>query len=214
MQPSTSPLMQVGQNYITDKRETVVNLPNGTSTTARWYQFKIPVSQPTNTIGSISDFRSIRFMRMFMTGFSEPITVRFGALDLVRGEWRRYVNSFQQADADPDDDDTNFDVLSVNIQENASRLPIPYVLPPDVVREQTNANNQVINQNEQSLSLRVSGQGLEVGDARAVFKNVNVDMRQFNKLKMFLHAEALPAPTDPTPLQDNQMVGFIRFGNG
>lgn len=213
MQPSTSPLMQVGQNYITDKRETVVNLPNGTSTTARWYQFKIPVSQPTNTIGSISDFRSIRFMRMFMTGFSEPITVRFGALDLVRGEWRRYVNSFQQADADPDDDDTNFDVLSVNIQENASRLPIPYVLPPDVVREQTNANNQVINQNEQSLSLRVSGQGLEVGDARAVFKNVNVDMRQFNKLKMFLHAEALPAPTDPTPLQDNQMVGFIRFGN-
>jgi len=213
MQPSTSPLMQVGQNFITDKRETPVTLPNGTTTTARWYQFKIPVTQPTNVIGSISDFRSIRFMRMFMTGFSEPITVRFGALDLVRGEWRRYLNSFQQADADPDDDNTNFDVLSVNIQENASRLPIPYVTPPGVVREQVQQNNQVINQNEQSLSLRASGQGLEVGDSRAVFKNVNVDMRQFNKLKMFLHAEALPAPTDPTPLQDNQMVAFIRFGN-
>ncbi len=206
------PNMTVGQNYITDVRETQIpNLPNGSTTSARWYQFKIPVTQPTSTIGSISDFRSIRFMRMFMTGFSEPVTLRFGALDLVRGEWRRYENSFQPTDSDPDDDDTNFDVLAVNIQENAQRLPIPYVLPPGVVREEANNNNQVISQNEQSLSLRAAGEGLEIGDSRAVFKNVQVDMRQFNKLKMFLHAEALP--TDTSPLQDNQMIAFIRFGN-
>ena len=30
---------------------------------------------------------------------------------------------------------------------------------------------------------------------------------------MFLHAEALPAPTDTAPLLDNQMSAFIRFGN-
>ncbi|MBF6641161.1 cell surface protein SprA [Flavobacterium sp. J49] len=206
------PNMVVGQNYITDVRETEIpDLPNGTTTNARWYQFKIPVSQPTTTVGSISDFRSIRFMRMFMTGFTEPVTLRFGALDLVRGEWRRYDQSFQPTDSDPTDDDTNFDVLAVNIQENAQRLPIPYVLPPGVVREEVNNNNQVISQNEQSLSLRASGDGLEVGDSRAVFKNVQIDMRQFNKLKMFLHAEALP--TDASPLQDDQMVAFVRFGN-
>jgi cell surface protein SprA len=204
--------MQVGQNFITDIRETQVpDLPNGTTTSARWLQFKIPVAQPTTTVGSISDFRSIRFMRMFMTGFTEPVTLRFGALDLVRGEWRRYEQTFQPGD-DPANDDTNFDVLAVNIQENAQRLPIPYVTPPGVVREELpNGGQQVISQNEQSLSLRVSGDGLEVGDSRAVFKNVNVDMRQFNKLKMFLHAEALP--TDTSPLLDNQMVAFIRFGN-
>ena len=208
------PNMQVGQNFITDVRETLIpDLPNSSSTRARWYQFKIPVTQPTTTVGSISDFRSIRFMRMFMTGFTEPITLRFGALDLVRGEWRRYDQSFQPTDNDPNDDNTNFDVLAVNLQENASRLPIPYVLPPGVIREEVGNGNQVISQNEQSLSLRASGNGLEVGDSRAVFKNVNVDMRQFNKLKMFLHAEALPAPTDPTPLLDNQMTAFIRFGN-
>jgi cell surface protein SprA len=208
------PNMRVGSNYITDVRETVVdNLPNGTSIPVRWFQMKIPVKDFQNKVGAISDFRSIRFMRMFMTGFTEPITLRFGALDLVRGEWRRYENSFQVTDANPDDDDTNFDVLSVNIQENASRLPIPYVTPPGVVREQVANGNNVINQNEQSLALRVSGGGLEVGDSRGVFKNVNIDMRQFNKLKMFLHAEALPSPTDPTPLQDDQMVAFIRFGN-
>ena len=212
--------MSVGQNFINDVVVTdVTNAPNGVPTQARWIQFKIPVTTPLKTtVGSISDFRSIRFMRMFMTGFNKPITVRFGALDLVRGEWRRYENSFQTTDTNPADDNTNFDVLSVNIQENSQRVPIHYVTPPGVVREVLPNGQQVINQNEQSLSLRVSGTplgtgGLEVGDSRAVFKNIEVDMRQYSKLKMFLHAEALPSPTDPTPLQDNQMSGFIRFGN-
>ncbi|MDN3676107.1 cell surface protein SprA [Flavobacterium paronense] len=213
------PDMVVGSNFITDIVPTTLqnsDIPNGRGTEARWIQFKIPVSQPTNVVGSISDFRSIRFMRMFMTGFTTPITVRFGALDLVRGEWRRYDNSFQTTDTDPTDDNTNFDVLAVNIQENSQRVPIPYVTPPGVVREKLSTGNQVINQNEQSLSLRVNGTpagtgGLEVGDSRAVFKNIDVDMRQYSKLKMFLHAEALPS--DASPLLDNQMKAFLRFGN-
>ena len=208
------PNMTVGTNYVTDVKITNnIDVPNGMPTSSRWIQFKIPVAEPENTIGNISDFRSIRFMRMFMTGFSTQITTRFGALELVRGEWRRYTNTLDPGDTNVEDDNTNFEVLGVNIQENATRLPIPYVTPPGVVREQLSNNNTVINQNEQSLALRVSGGGLQVGDSRAVFKNLSVDMRQFNKLKMFLHAEALPSPTDPTPLLDNQMIAFIRFGN-
>ena len=208
--------MTIGvDRYVTDIRETdAANLPAGANATrARWIQFKIPVSQPENTIGGISDFRSIGYMRMFMTGFNDNLTVRFGALDLVRGEWRRYVNTLDVSDTNPSDDNTELDVLTVNIQENGNRSPIRYVSPPGVVREQLYNNNSVINQNEQALAMRVGGAGLEPGDSRAVFKNVSVDMRQFNKLKMFLHAEALPAPSDPTPLQNDQMVGFIRFGN-
>lgn len=204
------PNMSVGENNITDIRNTQVTLPDGSATEARWIQFKIPVSQPQNTIGGISDFRSIRFMRMFMTNFESPVTLRFGALDLVRGEWRRYDKSFEVNDPNTIDDDTKLDVLAVNIQENNERCPINYVTPPGVTREQLFNNNTVINQNEQSLSLRVSGSGLEPNDARAVFKNVSIDMRQFNKLKMFLHAESLP---NEVALRDNQMVGFIRFGN-
>ncbi|KIA87326.1 cell surface protein SprA [Flavobacterium sp. AED] len=204
------PNMSVGQNYITDIRNTQVTLPNGGTTDARWIQFKIPVSQPENTIGNISDFRSIRFMRMFMTGFNDLVTVRFGALDLVRGEWRRYTNTLDFNDTNVADDKTNLDVLAVNVQENNERCPVNYITPPGVVREQLYNNNTVINQNEQSLSLRVSGNGLEPEDSRAVFKNVSIDMRQFKKLKMFLHAESLP---NEIALRDNQMVGFIRFGN-
>lgn len=210
--PTSLAAGNVGNNYITDVRETDVELPSGATVRARWVQFKIPITNPQNTIGGISDFRSIRFMRMFMTGFEQPITVRFGSLDLVRGEWRRYNSSLEFPPDNPDDDGTNFDVLTVNLQDNGSRVPIPYVMPPGVEREQFSQNNTVIDQNEQSLALRADGpNGLRPGDSRAVFKNVSVDMRQFKKLKMFLHAEALA--TQPSSIVDDEMVGFIRFGN-
>ncbi len=216
------PNLVVGDQYVSDVRETQVSLPNGNTTQARWIQFKIPILEATaaNIEGGISDFRSIRFMRMFMSNFSDKITVRLGALDLVRGEWRRYNNTLQATD-DPTDDPTGFDVTAVNIEENGSRTPIRYVSPPGVEREQLYNNNSVINQNEQSLSLKVydkanpqSGlDGLEAGDSRAVFKNVDVDMRQYKKIKMFLHAEALPTPPETAPLASDEMIAFIRFGN-
>jgi len=205
------PGMQVGQNYVTDIREVSnVELPNGSTTTARWIQFKIPVSQPQNTIGNITDFRSIRFMRMFMTGFNDQMTVRFGALDLVRGEWRRYTGTLDANDVNPDDDGTEFDVSAVNIQENGTKCPVNYVIPPGVQREQLYNNNTIINQNEQSLALRIGGAGLQYQDARGVFKSVSVDMRQYKKLKMFLHAESLP---NESTLLDDEMIGYIRIGN-
>lgn len=214
----------VGQNYIADAREdNSVDLPNGERGKVRWILYKIPILEFTdaNKVGPISDFRSIRFMRMYMTGFKQEVTLRFGALDLVRGEWRRYNTSLDVNDIDLQDDNTGFDVVALNIQENGNRTPINYVTPPGVVREQLYNNNTVINQNEQSLALRVykkdpalSGLGgLETADSRAVFKNVNVDMRQFKKLRMFLHAEAIEGNANPDRLEDDEMVAFIRFGN-
>ncbi|HSD13450.1 MAG TPA: cell surface protein SprA [Flavobacterium sp.] len=208
----------IGQNYVVDTRvNDAVPITNGT-TKVRWVLYKVPILEATtaNTVGSISDFRSIRFMRMFLTEFPEELTLRFGSLDLVRGEWRRYLSSMDNNDPDVTDDNTGFDVTSLNIQENGDRNPIPYVMPPGVEREQLNNNNSIIDQNEQSLSLRVYSKdgsptgGLEDKDARSVFKNVSVDMRQFKKLRMFLHAESLETSSD---LQNDEMVAFIRFGN-
>ena len=224
MQQYPEGAVPVGQNYIADFREiNNVELPNGESGKARWILYKIPILEFTdaNKVGPISDFRSIRFMRMYMAGFKDEVTLRFGALDLVRGEWRRYTNSLDINDPNLDDDNTGFDVVALNIQENGNRSPINYVTPPGVVREQLYNNNTVINQNEQSLSLRVYKKdqtiaglgGLEINDSRAVFKNVNIDMRQFKKLRMFLHAEALEGNTDGNRLQDDELIAFIRFGN-
>jgi cell surface protein SprA len=151
----------VGENFITNIQPAQINLSNGEVRRARWIQFKIPVTQFKNVIGSISDFRSIRFMRMFMTGFQQPITVRFGSLDLVRGDWRKYDNSLQinpsepPVDTDNSDDDTDFDSLALNVQENGLREPINYVVPPGVELEELYNNNTLIPQNEQSLAIRI-----------------------------------------------------------
>lgn len=225
------PNMQEGQSYVTNIMNTTAEFsgqgPNGeTSTPARWIQFKVPITEG-NAIGGISDLRSIRFMRMYLTGFSEEVTLRFGSLDLVRSEWRRYTKSLDPFETNDEDlnDNTAFDVQTVNVQENGDRSPIKYVTPPGVQREQLYQNNTLINQNEQSLSLRISSAtggytgGLEPHDSRAVFKQVNVDMRQYKRLKMFLHAESLPMLSaeypngETSPLLDDQMVAFIRFGN-
>ena len=219
-----SPNPVVGQNYVSDVLVTTQTMPNGQNTDVKWVQYKIPILEATaaNIEGPITDFRTIRFMRMFLTGFNEEVTLRLGTLDLVRGEWRRYVNTLDALDTDVSDDDTGFDVVAVNVQENGSRSPIPYVAPPGVDREQLYNNNTVINQNEQSLSLRVYKKdpalvglgGLEENDARAVFKNVDVDMRQYKKLRMFLHAEPLQVDVaGGNDLRDDEMVAFIRLGN-
>ena len=222
------PDMKVGDLYVTDVREGQETMANGSTVPTRWVQFKIPIDVNGPKEGGISDLRSIRFMRMLMHGFTDKVTLRLGSLDLVRGEFRKFLSSLQpDVDGNNDDDSTGFDVIGVNIEENTERAPIRYVIPPGVQREQMNNNNTVVNQNEQSLSVRVYDKdnplaglkGLEGADSRGTFKNVSVDMRQYKKLKMFLHAEALASDvvnndvTVLNRLRDKKMYGFLRFGN-
>lgn len=205
------PGLTIDDQYVSDINDELqpLVLENGSSVNRRWIQFKIPLTEFTSAVGGITDFRSISFMRMYLTGFTGPAVLRLATLDLVRGDWRTYTKSLQpDVDNDPSDDATTIDVNAVNIQENENRLPIPYVLPPGVQREQLNNNNTIIRQNEQSLSLIVDN--LESEDSRGVFKNLNIDLRQYERLKMFMHAEELvdsDYTDDETPL-----VGFLRIG--
>ncbi|WP_224484080.1 T9SS outer membrane translocon Sov/SprA [Robertkochia aurantiaca] len=201
------PGIQRDDEYVTDVRLIDVETPNNDQYQVRWIQFKVPITDFDQAYGGISDIRSISYMRMFLTGFTDPVTLRFGTLDLVRGDWRNYTRSLQfEDDPDPQDDMTFVDVNTVNILENEQREPIPYVLPPGVFREQLNNNNTIVRQNEQSLSFAVCN--LEPEDSRAVFKNVNIDIRQYKRLKMFLHAEQY----NNQPLSDGELVAFVRFG--
>ncbi len=202
------PGMNTDDPNVSDVREVNVTLPNGQTTRSRWIQIKIPVFTPDNVVGSISDFRSVRFMRMYMKGFSQPTILRFATLDLIRGDWRRFLTTLDENDPNQDDDNTKFEVNAVNIQENEDRDPIPYVVPPGIDRQRLFNNNVIIRQNEQSLSTVVCG--LEPQDSRAVFKNLSLDMRQFKRLRMFVHAESIQ---DELPLQEDQMVAFVRMGN-
>ena len=194
--------------YITDVREIEAPLPNGQDIPVRWIQFKVPIFEPTQTKGGIADFRSIRFMRLFLSDFQQETVLRFGTMDLVRGDYRRYNQSLDpETPGQPVEEGTLFEVSAVNIEENENREPIPYVLPPGVNREELFNNNTNIRQNEQSLSIRTCG--LEPQDARAVYKNFQVDMRQYKNLEMFLHAESF---LNEVPLKDGQLVAFVRIG--
>ncbi len=203
--------MEVGQNYITDVMEATVRLANNEVETVRWYQFKIPLRDPNRqVIGNIQDFTSIRYMRMFFKGFEAPIITRFATLELIRGDWRTYDREL----AAPGEyvpggtDETTFDVFTVNIEENGQRDPIPYVLPPGIEREQDLGTTTMHRRNEQSLAMRVTE--LQDGDARAVYKTANLDVRQYHRLKMFAHAEKVFEEED---LQDGDLTVFIRMGS-
>jgi cell surface protein SprA len=193
--------------FVTDVKSFNTTLPNGREMPVRWLQFKIPIYEPTAARGGIGDFRSIRFMRMFLTDFEDPTVLRFGTMDLVRGDYRRYTQTLAPDRTDPATQNTSFTVASVSIEDNENRQPIPYVLPPGVEREELLNNNSRIRQNEQSLSLNVCD--LEPQDSRGVYKNFQIDMRQYKNLEMFVHAEAL---VNRAPWREGELVAFMRIG--
>jgi len=202
--------LKVGQNYITDKVTKNSDFPNGTKSSVDWYQFRIPILSWENKTGPIQDFKSIRFMRMYLTGFEDPVIMRFAKLDLVRGEWRRYQFPITQGGEDlssPEPREGILDVSAVNIEENAGKTPVNYVLPPGIDRVIDPTNPQLRQLNEQSILLKV--QNLDDGDARAVYKNIQLDIRQYRKLQMEVHAEAIE---DCNILNDDDLVAFIRVG--
>ncbi len=200
---------EIGKNYITDIVEATATFSNDEDSNVKWYQFKIPVNSYDKKIGNISDFKSIRFIRMFMHNFYDETILRFATMSLVRGEWRKYSYSFMQPGDYVVDElaETPFDVSTVNIEENSSKTPVNYILPPGVDRQQSPTNTQLQLLNEQSMLLKVID--LQDGDARAVYKNINLDVRKYLNLKMFIHAESVPGELE---LNDQDLSVFIRLG--
>ncbi|MES2828199.1 MAG: cell surface protein SprA [Bacteroidota bacterium] len=206
--------LQVGQNFVTDKIISQVKLANGQTQPVTWYQLRIPLAQYQQKVGNIQDFKSIRFIRMFMTNFADTSILRFGKIQLVRGEWRQYNVNNDPAQVIVDQsllpvgaDNSTVEVATVNIEENGRRTPIPYVVPPGIERERDFSNYRGdTRQNEQSLSVNV--RNLRDGYGRAAFKTAINDFRSYKRLEMYVHLEAL----GNTQLNDNDLNAFLRIG--
>ncbi|OSY87144.1 hypothetical protein WH52_12830 [Tenacibaculum holothuriorum] len=196
-----------GQNNIVDVKSEPITLANGETRSTTWYQFRIPVRNVTDAqkIGGITDFNSIRFIRMFMKGFKMPVVLRLGELELVRGDWRRYTNTLPTTGQPQplDSDELNkFEVGVVSVEQN----PQIYKLPPGIVREQLQGTNRIQRQNEQSVTLKVTD--LPAGESRTIYKNISVDMRRYKTLRMFLHAQN----ENNSSTQSGDMAAVIRLG--
>lgn len=193
-----------GTSFITDKVVAPVRLANGKVENVTWYQFRVPLTKFESRVGEIQDFRAIRFMRAFLTGFSDTVTLRFARLQLVRGEWRRVDPTVTPGEGTEAKSDAIFDLSTINIEENAKRTPIPYVLPPGIIQERNlqdvRGDSRV---NEQSLLLNACN--FKKDDQVMAYKISNMDFRSYKKVEMFIHAEG-------NNLQNNEMVAFVRFG--
>lgn len=188
--------MNVGENYVVAKIA---------GKNVDWYQFRIPITDYENKFGNIEDFKSIRFMRMFLTGFQDSVILRFAELRLVRNEWRKYEFDVNQGGPSVTQqyEPASFEISAVNIEENSDR----YVLPPGISRVIDPSQPQLAELNEQSMTMKVYN--LKDGEARVAYKNTELDLRQYGKMTMWVHAEPLPGET----LDTNDLTAFIRIGS-
>ena len=210
IKPTTAPEMQKGLNYIVDKKVISITPANGVQRQETWYQFRIPISNYDRKVGNIPDFKSIRFMRMFLTDFDDSVVLRFGTLTLTRNMWRSFKYKIDSTGSYSPTSSTVLDVGAVNIEENDRRVPLPYRTPKEIERVQTQSNNGVnLLLNEQAMSLRFCN--LAKNDAKGVFQTFpNRDLRQFKKLLMYLHAEAAINPANT--IKDDDLTAVIRIG--
>ena len=198
--------LRVGQNYIANAHTVSVDLANEQQEDITWYQFRIPIRSYDKKVGNIQGFNSIRFMRMFFTDFSDSVICRFGQMNLVRSDWRRYREDPKKlgpSQAVDPIDSAAFDIATVNIEENGQRRPIPYVLPPGIQREVRFNTSQLLQQNEQSLTLEFKK--LEDNSSRAAIKRTSYNVRRYKNLEMYAHAEG-------QALRDGDVWLFVRLG--
>ncbi|MBR5577011.1 MAG: cell surface protein SprA, partial [Bacteroidaceae bacterium] len=210
--PITPENLRPGGKYVSDTRTATVTLRNGEIENIDWYLIRIPLQDSDReSIGGISDFSNIRFMRMFMTNFTDEVILRFGTFDLVHGDWRTYENTLYAGNV-ASSANTDFTITAVNIEENNDRVPVNYVVPPGISRVTDAASGTLMESNEQALALTVKNLG--PNDARAVYKSVKYDMRKYKHLQLFAHANQLEASDpDMTPLQNGQVSVFLRLGS-
>jgi cell surface protein SprA len=206
---------QIGTNsrYVTDSKQVNVTLADGSKSIENWYLFRVPVRSPfAKSINGIRDYKSIRFLRMYLTGFEDSITLRFAKLDLVRNQWRQFAYQIDSTDdykLIPQSNPTTVNTIAVSLEENGSRTPVNYLVPPGIERVQLLSNNGVnLLQNEQALSVQLS-RLQKNSTPRGVFKTMNIDIRRYGNLSMFLHAENKRFPNS---VEKGLVTAILRIG--
>ncbi|HEY0740377.1 MAG TPA: cell surface protein SprA [Chryseosolibacter sp.] len=202
------PGLEIGQEYIVDKIRTNDNVAGEN---IDWFLFRIPVRDFEAKFGNISGFKSIKYIRTILTGFEQPVVLRMANFRMIGSRWRRYQADLRGDGVAPaiEENYNDFTVSVVNLEENGAYDPnnpaptSPYRIPPGVRRDRDNTSAISRQLNEQAVQVCVDN--LEDGDARAIFKNVGVDLFNYGRIKMFFHAESALT-------QDDELYAFLRLG--
>ncbi len=196
--------MRIGREYIVDE---ITTTNNNSKESVTWYLFRIPVRVPERSEGNIEGFKSIKYVRMLLTGFKDPIVLRMANFRMVGSRWRRYTSNLQEGGLVPDYEETqdDFMVSVVNLEENGygNENKPPYVIPPGVVRDRDVTSSVSRQLNEQSAQL--CADDVKDGDARAMYKNMSVDLFNYGRIKMYFHGHSDIAT-------DDELRVFLRLG--
>jgi cell surface protein SprA len=181
--PADPNQMQIGAegSYIVDKVT-----PSGSSTKdyQSWYLVRIPLSEIERKIGDIESFQNISYLRMWMSGYKRPMTLRFATLEFVGSQWKK-VPEISEAPLSQD----NFKVSTINIEENANREPFPYRQPDGSIRALNRGAQVQALENEQSLVLNVENLGPgEIQMVKRVYPG-KLNLLNYSNIRMFIHGE-------------------------
>ncbi|GAB3260577.1 cell surface protein SprA [Larkinella harenae] len=194
--------LAVGRGYVVDK----VDVRKG-NRTVTWYLFRIPVRENAKRVGGINGFKSMRFIRMYLTEFEEPVVLRMAQLQMTSNQYRKYTGDLSARGLQevPEPYDAQFKVATVNVEENSASGANKYVyrVPPGFQRDRDFTQINTVELNEQSMSLSVTN--LRDGDSRAAFKNTNLDLLFRKRLKMFIHMHN-------EQYESGQVSAFVRLG--
>jgi cell surface protein SprA len=194
--------IEVGKGYVVDR----VNARG-----ANWYLFRIPIREFTRKYGGINGFKNIRFMRMYMDDWQQPVVLRMSQLQMVSTQYRKYNGDLNARGLQeiPEPYDAQFSIATVSAEENSAQSADPkapkyvYGSPPGFDRDVDFTTTNQMQLNEQAMSLCVSN--LRDGDSRAAFKNVNLNLIQRKRLKMFIHLQNQEN-------ESGQASAFLRLG--
>ena len=149
-----------------------------------WYLVRVPLNDFKRKFGDIESFQNISYIRMWMSGYQKPFTLRFATLEFVGSQWRK-VSNLTDSPVNPGD----FKLSTINIEENANREPFPYRQPDGAIRALNRSAQIQALENEQSLVLSV--ENLEAGKVQMV-KRVypgKLNLLNYSNMRMFVHGE-------------------------
>ena len=181
-----------------------------------WYLVRIPVRDFTRKVGGIQDFTLIESVRIWTTGHTAPITLRFATLELVGSQWRTAEEANRRDINDqvlPEVEDPllagTISIESVNNEENTG-----YAIPNGAVRNRIREAQSGTLRDAREQSMVLHAENLRPGRQLAVFQTygAGVDFLRYRNLRMFMH---LNGSIDDQPLMEDdrgEVRVFIRLG--
>lgn len=166
----------------------------------RWIKLRIPLAEPTEVFGSGLSLQDIRALRLSLTGFSRETQIRLAQFRLVSTAWAEYQSSIEPSDHRT----ATVSVGQLSLEEDGDRQPMPYLSPPQVIRERFDMKWAMQAEDEQALSMEVTH--LEPGQPIALYKELALDLRHYRQLELWSHLESLQG------VAPGELELFVRLG--